>query len=249
MGFNNGNDGGEVSQEFDLNDPSLFDGGPGDDWDPEGELVNKVPRPPSDGEHVAFIRLSPRALETEAGAVQLKHGKRGPMVMAVVEARVANDEGEPGAFLKESYINSLVFEGQVTSQLAAMLKYLGKPFSRGMTWAQMADHVKKVFEETPEEGFRIKVKTRWIKSVVVVDPDTGDPVLGPDGKKTYLETKGEKKVTAQALAAAAMKASEMDEDEREAVVEFARQNPHLYEDHDGEQRSVKAEIVNFVRAA
>lgn len=251
MAFENGTEGPEIElngQEFDLNDPTLFDGGP--DWDeidPEGELVDRSPQPPPDGDHVVFVRLEPRALETEKGAVYLKAREGGPMIIAVVEARVANDEGQPGAFLKQSYVNSLVFKGQTTSALAALLNYAGRPFRRGMSWQQMAEHVKAVFAEAPEEGFQVVARTRWIKSVLVVDPDTNEPVLDPAGKKQYVETKGQKRITAQALASARLQASELDEDEAAKVVRYAEDNPHMYLDPvKDEMVSVRAEIDRFV---
>jgi hypothetical protein len=230
--------------EFDLNEPDLFDGGPGEEFDPEAELLELIPMPPDDGIHEGFVTLSEAALKN-GEAVQLKQSKSGPMVMAVLGVRVANSEGKPGMFLNDSYVNSLIFTGQTTSELANLLRLVGKPFKRGMTWIQMKDHVEQVFASCPEDGFPVRIKTQWRKSVVVTDPDTGEPVF-QNGRKVYQETKGQKKVTAQHMALANLKASEMDEEEGAKHIEWAKENPHLYEDSEGTIRSVRASAVGFV---
>lgn len=226
----------ENDNNFEVNDPKLLDAAP-PEFDGDADLQPAMlPAPPDDGEHVVFVNLVPEG-RNASGQVYVKSSPdRQAVLYAVVTCRVANAEGEPGMYLKDKWVGSQVFEGQTTSDLAYLLKLIGRPMPRFATFKDMKEYVEGVFAAAPEEGYKVKAKTRWIKSVVATDGD-GNPIFTNE-KKQYIETKGQKKITHQNVEAWM----------RQGVPsEAAVKKAHLYVDPiDGEERSVRAEVAAWV---
>ena len=122
-------------QEFDMNDPTLELEMP-DDYNPEAELGGGIPQPPADGANRVALFL---AEDTEnKDAVRFSKGK----VVATFRVRAVKDDGELGAYLKDYYPTSQVFEGQHTSALANPCRLAGKPVT-----ARQAPELRNAYQE------------------------------------------------------------------------------------------------------
>ena len=223
-------------QEFDMNDPTLELEMP-DDYNPEAELGGGIPQPPADGANRVALFL---AEDTEnKDAVRFSKGK----VVATFRVRAVKDDGELGAYLKDYYPTSQVFEGQHTSALANLCRLAGKP----VTARQAPEYIKHVYSVfSTDEPFVCTAKTQWVKSTPKLDPETGEHMLDSQtGYKMYDEVKGMAKVKAAAVAAVQQQAANegWDSDSLEKGLEYATRNPHLYTDPlTGDEKSVRAEV-------
>lgn len=229
----------EQGNEFDLNDPNLVLDLP-EDYDPEGELVGGIPQPPADGVNKVALVLAEDTENKEA--VRFSKGK----IVATFRVRAVKEDGELGAYLKDYYPTSQVFNGQKTSALANLCKLAGDPV-RATHPKDYIAHIRGLF--SPEKPFVCSAKTQWVKSVpeVVVGEDgsLSQAIDLATGFKSYVETKGQAKIAAQAIHAAQYKAQEegLDQEGTDALVLYAQQHPHVYLDPlSGEERSVRAEV-------
>jgi hypothetical protein len=196
-----------------------------DDYDPEAIVEFVVPAPPDDGPNLVCLKLRERE---DRPAVYLKRGESGEKVVAALGVRFVNGDGELGQFGKDFYPTSQVFKGAKASHLSTLCLLAGKPLSRGMTTAQIRDHVQAIFLAAGDEGLTVWAETRWIKSIPLVD-ETGLPVY-EGGNQKYLDIKGQKRVLAHAIS------------EGRSIEEA-----HLFSDPvSGEQRSARAEIVRLL---
>jgi len=231
------------TQDFDINDPdfaNLENFAPEIDTEDVPKQIR--PAPPADGYHWVNARLANK----DGGAVYIK-GTKGPggkvidgKVVAAIDCRVWDEEkGEEGAFLKTLYATTLVFKGAKGSQLTAICYLAGKPVKAGAGLGQIRDHVLQLFAEAGEEGIRLLVRTRWIKSVPKVTE-----LMNPDGSATgvfqyvfkegteikdYLETKGEQRIKRAAQ-----------------LVGIPEEQAHLFKEPvTGEDRYVQAEVAEI----
>jgi hypothetical protein len=223
-------------QEFDMNDPNLELEMP-DDYNPEAELGGGIPQPPADGNNQVALFL---AEDTEnKAAVRFSKGK----VVATFRVRAVKEDGELGAYLKDYYPTSQVFEGQHTSALANLCRLAGKPVTARQA-PEFIKHIYSVF--SPDEPFVCTAKTQWIKSTPKVDPETGEHAIDPTtGYKQYDEIKGMAKVKASAIADVQRRAAAegWDSDALEAGLDYATRHPHLYIDPiSGDEKSARAEV-------
>lgn len=226
--------------EFDLNNPELMLELP-EDYNPEAELGGSIPQPPVDGPNTVALFL---AGDTETkDAVRFSKGK----VVATFRVRVVKEDGTLGAYLKDYYPTSQVFDGQHTSALANLCRLAGKPVNTRVP-AEYIKHIRSVF--STDEPFICTAKTQWVKSTPVVNPETGEHLIdSTSGYKLYKEVKGMVNVKADAVASVQQRAANegWSADELEEGLAYASANPHLYMDPiSGEEKSVRAEIRYIV---
>lgn len=228
-----------MSEEFDINDPNLHLDLPAN-YDPEAEAGGGFPPPPSDGVNRIALFL---AEDTEAKeAVRFSRGK----VVATFRARFVKEDGELGAYLKDYYPTSQVFEGQATSALANLARLAGNPVRTNQP-GEYIKHIKGVF--STEEPFYVQAKTQWIKSTPALDEDGSHKIDPQTGYKIYDELKGQSKIAQAAVQAAQMRAMEegLDEEATNSLISYAAKNPHLYIDPiSGDEKSVRAEVRYIV---
>lgn len=222
--------------EFDINDPTLELEVPAD-YNPEDELGGGIPQPPADGVNRVALFL---AEDTETKpAVRFSKGK----IVATFRVRAVKEDGELGAYLKDYYPTSQVFEGQHTSALANLCRLAGKPVTTTNVQA-FINHINSVF--STEEPFICSAKTQWVKSTPSLDPETGEHRIDPvNGYKMYDEVKGQAKIKAAAVTAVQQQAAAegWSDEELEAGISYATTNPHLYIDPiSGDEKSVRAEV-------
>lgn len=225
--------------QFDMNDPNLELDLP-EGYDPEGELVGGLPQPPADGVNRVALFLA-EDTEQKAG-VRFSKGK----VVATFRVRAVKEDGELGAYLKDFYPTSQVFEGQTTSALANLCKLAGKPV-RATQSAAYIEHVKSVF--STEEPFYVQAKTQWIKSTPSLDEEGTHRIDPTTGYKMYDELKGQSKIAHAAVTAAQVRAMEegLDDEATQAMIAYAANHPHLYIDPiSGDEKSVRAEVRYIV---
>jgi len=220
---------------FDMNDPNLTLEVP-EDYNPEGELGGGIPQPPADGVNKVALFLGE---DTESKpAVRFSKGK----IVATFRVRAVKEDGELGAYLKDYYPTSQVFEGQHTSALANLCRLAGRPVTTTNVNA-FIQHVYDTF--SGDEGTIFSAKTQWVKSAPAINPETGEQQIGADGYKVYNEIKGQAKIAAAAIAAVQQQAATegWSDDDLNAGLDYARKNPHLYIDPiSGEEKSVRAEV-------
>lgn len=224
---------------FDMNNPNLTLQFP-EGYDPESELSGGTPQPPADGVNRVVVFL---AEDTETKpAVRFSNSK----IVATFRVRAVKADGEWGAYLKDYYPTSQVFEGQHTSALANLCRLAGRP----VTTIEVDPFIRHVYDSfSTEEGFVCMAKTQWIKSIRVIDPETGEQLVGADGYKVYSDIKGQARIKAMATAAVQQEAVNGDwsDEQLAAGLAYANTNPHLYVDPiSGEERSVRAEIYRIV---
>lgn len=223
---------------FDMNNPPQGDGG-FDFGDPNGSAEQIAPPPPADGEYTVNLRL--RESDQKAGVYIKDRGLPTQKIVASISPRYVREDGTLGAYLKDFYPTTMVFQGQTASQVAFLCNLAGQPLQRGMTIDQVVEHVQRIFDEAGEEGITVRARTRWIKST-----------KNDDG--TYTEVKGQKAVTAAAVNAA--KAEAMLDgivgEELIAILDDAAARAHLYLDVDKDgnvvERTVKSEISSLLRS-
>lgn len=250
---------GAEAGEFDINDPQLAAEVP-DFGDPEGSAEMGPQAPPSDGVHAVALFL--RESDTKAG-VEVKRTKEGVLkVQANVYGRFVlpaevNDDGEEvrperlGAYTRGYYPSTHMSTWEQsnlgTSKLAFLCRLAGKPLQRGMNLAEIARHVQALFDVAGEDGVRVLARTKWLKSVPVVDED-GMPVM--DGQ--YLkrdDIKGEKRIKASVALAAKSAALEagLGGEEVDKAVELAINNAHKFIDPvSGDELTVQCEIDSLI---
>lgn len=220
---------------FDINDPALSSYAPDIDTENIPKMI-KLP-PPPDGIHWVRVRL---ASLKDKESVYLKVNKvEGQIVdakvIAAIDAKILNEDGTEGAYLKTMYATTQVFKGQKGSQLTAICMLSGKPVKRGSSIKDIKDHVDRVFAEAGDEGLQLLVRTRWIKSIVKTIEVNGAivPEFNDNGTKVYIETKGEKRIKQLA-----------------AIEGISEEKAHLYKDPiTDEERSVNAEIAEILDPA
>lgn len=231
--------------EFDLNNPALMSDAP-DFGDPEGSAEQIAAPPPSDGVHPVALFL--RESEDKPG-VYVKGTPGDSKLVAAISPRFVREDGTLGAYLKDFYPTTMVFQGQTASQIAFLCRLAGEPLQRGMTYEDIKTHVYKLFAQAGEEGIRVNAKTQWIKSTQRVD-ENGIPVTDEfSGKAIYDEVKGENRIKAAAAAAAKSEvlADGGDLDDAVAAAELAEARAHIYTDPvSGEERTVRAEIRSLI---
>lgn len=231
--------------EFDLNDPALMSDAP-DFGDPEGSAEQIAAPPPSDGVHEVALFL--RESEDKPG-VYVKGTPGDAKLVAAVSPRFVREDGTLGAYLKDFYPTTMVFQGQTASQIAFLCRLAGEPLQRGMSYEDIKAHIYKLFAEAGEEGIRVKAKTQWIKSTQRVD-ENGIPVTDTfSGKAVYDEVKGEGRIKAAAAQAAKSEALEQgfDMDEALGAAALAEARAHIYIDPvSGDERTVRAEIRSLI---
>lgn len=225
---------------FNLDDPELSIDVP-EDYDPQAELAAQregFPPPPDrvGGKRVPYLVTVKLIEPTEQkpDSVYFKNGQ----VLAACKAQFVKEDGTPGMFLKNWYPSTRVGEYQKTSAIAYICKQQGQPLSAVQRHPNdIIKHVKAVFEAAGEAGVQVTVHTQWIKSI-------------KDANGQYVETKGSAAIAQTTLAAAQHASYEagLGEEETAAALVFAQNNPHLYTDESGEQRSVRSEVVGIVGA-
>lgn len=214
---------------FDINDPNLAIDLP-DDYDPDAEFKSGKPMPPADGKHQVRVRL----IETKDKPVYFKNGA----VLAACKVQLVKPDGSNGAFLKDWYPSTRPKKSQKSTDLAYLTKVLGNPLPRTMVHpAEIIAHVEKAFNAKGEEGAVVTVETEWIKSMVI------------DGQFVDI-AKGQRAVAESAVQAAVNAAYEngWDEETKEKAIAYATENPHLYLDSEGTERSVRAQVKWLVGA-
>lgn len=231
--------------EFDLNNPALMSDAP-DFGDPEGSAEQIAAPPPSDGVHPVALFL--RESENKPG-VYVKGTPGDAKLVAAISPRFVREDGTLGAYLKDFYPTTMVFQGQTASQIAFLARLAGKPLQRGMTYEDIKAHIYKLFEEVGEEGIRVSAKTQWIKTTQRVDGE-GNPVFDQfSNKEIYDDVKGERRIKAAAAAAAKSEvlANGGDLDDAVAAAELAEARAHIYTDPvSGDERTVRAEIRSLI---
>lgn len=223
---------------FDMNNPPQGDGG-FDFGDPNGSAEQVAPPPPADGEYTVNLRL--RESDQKPGVYIKDRGLPTQKIVASISPRYIREDGTLGAYLKDFYPTTMVFQGQTASQIAFLANLAGNPLQRGMTIDQVVDHVQRIFDEAGEGGITVRARTRWIKST-----------KNDDG--TYTEVKGQRAVTAAAVNAA--KAEAMLDgivgDELVDILADAAARAHIYLDYDKDgnvvERTVKSEISSLLRS-
>lgn len=236
--------------EFDLNSPEVLNYVPEDAEDPDGEPVERVFPPAMEGNQWVVVKL--REEKENKPSVKIAQNKNGGFrVQANVVPRVYNrgsfgeilydDAEQPalGGFLKDWYPSTMLMQGQTISELGFILKQVGRPFKQGATMAERVAHVKEVFEEAGEAGISVPVFVQWIRSEKVTDDE---------GNSSYKDkAKGSKKIADLALREANARAK--GDPNGEALIEFAKANPFVYFDEEGNQRSVQAQVARTIPSA
>lgn len=214
---------------FDINDPNLAIDLP-DDYDPEAEFKSGKPMPPADGKYQVRVRL----IETKEEPLYYKNGA----VLAACKVQMVKPDGTNGAFLKDWYPSTRPKKYQKSTDLAYIAKVLGSPMPRTMVHpTEIIAHLQKAFDAKGDEGAVVTVETEWIKSFVI------------DGQFVDV-AKGQVAVAQSAVAAVINAAHEngWDDETREKAIAYATENPHLYLDSEGNERSVRAQVKWLVGA-
>lgn len=252
-----------MPDDFDVNAPEgLNDFVPDIDPDARPEQIRQAP--PQDGVHWAVARPNTKR---EGGPVYYKDIVRNAdgrvvdgKVIAALSVRVLNEDGTEGAFLKDLYASTTPMGPRKGSSLTWVLgqaKTTHRLASRSGL-ETIKNHAEAVLAETAEEGIRLLVKTRWVKSVPQAKEENGlvTYVFDEKGMKVYSEVKGEDKIKALAVQQAEQEVLfwVAEEDESAEDFEFRKQEhistapdrAHLWWDPvTSEERSAQAEIQSL----
>lgn len=248
-------------EDFDINDPGLDSYAP--DLDPNALPEQLRPAPIDDGVHWLVVRGNTRR---KGGYVYYKDIVKnaageivdGKVILALT-VRALNEDGTESGFLKDYYASSTPQGPKRGSSLTYILAQAKSPVRGGSSLRRIKEHAEMVLAENAEKGIKILAKTRWVRSVPVVD-ENNEYVLDASGFKTYSELKGQEKIVALEVAKATEEAMyfEAGEDETAEDFEFRKQNhidtaytrAHIwYEPKSGDERTCSAEIQSLENPA
>jgi hypothetical protein len=237
-------------QEFNVNDPALLAWTPDEDENTEGEPERVVQEPP---EGNIMIRVKLREPKEDKPTlkpyVSSKHGNGISAMLSAQELRwnAETEEWSEGQFLKDVWASTVRFmDSETIAKLTLIMKRAGSPFGPKMSIGEKLEHAKQVFEEA-ENGVDLPAYVRWNKSVLKLD-EYGEPVVDDRGNKVYIEIKGRKKIKDAAAKKAKAEGVELGLTGEELKEHIARAEAtaHIYEDADGTERTVRAEVDRFL---
>lgn len=166
-------------------------------YDGDAELTGPQLGPPADGNYILSIRPRP---DEEGQYLTIRQGKRGAYILAKVGIRYYNQEtGKEGQYVGTNFLNTIVWDGQRTSDLVFLCRIAGQPAPNGLNALQLAEHIAKVLDPYIESegcGLLFQGRTVWELSHKATGDD-GQEIIQDNGKAAYYSLKGQDKVLAE----------------------------------------------------